>query len=95
MDDKPKPRPNRAGIYAAGTYALIAAALYGLTAYLSWKHPDDGLQWLPFMLLASPWVEINQNFLIFGLIVNTIFLWAIVTAHRNYPAWRIHEEVET
>ena len=77
MGAEPKKRHNLIGVYAAGSYVFIVVALGGLTAYSSYAHPDDGMQWIPFMLLASPWVEMNQHLLIFGLIVNTIFLWAI------------------
>jgi hypothetical protein len=77
MEDKLRRKRNLGGIYLAGTYIVLAAALYGITAYSSSVHPDDGLQWIPFAMLASPWFEINAYLLFPGLILNMLILFAV------------------
>lgn len=75
MEIEPKFR-SRAGVYVAGVYILLAVGIFVLTAF---GHHDDGMEWIPFALLASPWFQIGQRLLIPGLIANAILLYAIGT----------------
>ena len=100
MEDRPQRKRNFGGIYLAGTYIVLVSAVYGLTAYSSYMHPDDGMQRIPFALLASPWFEMSQNLILPGLIVNALVLFAIGTIagailRGNFRKKAQHGEPET
>ena len=94
MEDANKTRSNRLGIYLSGLYVLVVAAVYGLTA-LSAKPSDVGYEWVPFIMLAMPWVRMGQaqEFLLLGLIANAVILYLFGTLFET--ARRRHSRKST
>jgi bacteriorhodopsin len=78
MDEAPKRRPNWLGAKVAGTYAVLVAGLFALTAHVS-TPSDMGYGWIPLILLAMPWTAARQDLLIAGLILNTGILFLVGT----------------
>ena len=78
MNAELKARPNRLGIYIAVSYILIVLAVFAATALA--PH-DDGMEWIPFVMLAMPWVRMGraQEFLLPGLFLNVFILYLLGT----------------
>lgn len=62
-------RPNRLGIYFTAAYLVIVGSVYAVTAYNT-KPGNVGYDWIPFEMLAMPWVAIGIKFLFPGFILN-------------------------
>lgn len=80
MEAELKGRPNRLGIYVAAAYLLVVVGVYAVTAYNT-KPDNVGYDWIPFVMLAMPWVAIGraQEFLIPGLIANVVIFYLFGT----------------
>jgi hypothetical protein len=74
MNQVSKPRFFRLGICLAGLYAIVVVAVYCL---IRSSPPDDGLEWIPFVMLAMPWFRIAPELLIPGLLLNAAILYGI------------------
>ena len=68
----PRPLPQRWGIILAAAFILLATAVYAVIAS---QPADDGLEWIPLVLLAMPWFKLGQNFLIPGILINATLLY--------------------
>lgn len=86
MQSERKRRPYRLGIYLVVLFVFLAVAVYAAIALSS--HGDDGLEWIPFVLLAMPWLRMGQaqEFLFPGLIANAVILYLLGTLLEK--VWR-------
>lgn len=85
MASKPelKGRPNRAGIYIAAVYVIIA-----LVVYPYHPNPDSlGYDSLPFIMLAMPWYAINSQLLFPGIFLNAGILYLLGWAFEKFRRW--------
>jgi len=63
------------GIALGIAYLLFAALLFGVTA----SHPDDGLEWIPFLSLTMPWsASTGLSLAIAGAVINAVLIVGIV-----------------
>jgi hypothetical protein len=65
------------GIFLAAFYVVIVAAVYCLIRN---SPPDDGMEWIPFVMLAMPWYKMGPQLLIPGLVLNAGIFFGIGTA---------------
>jgi hypothetical protein len=82
----PRRRPRaRFGVWLAGIYFVLTAALFMVTA-LGTKPDNVGLDWIPFMVLAMPWSRISAAMAIPGVFLNTLALLLMGTVLEKI--WR-------
>ena len=86
-----KRRWSRVGLWLGGTYFLLTAAVFVLTAATT-KPDNVGLDWIPFVELAGVWwYRIHPWLLCPGVFVNSAALYLIGWLIEKQ--WRsLHEE---
>src|SRR5215472_9153775 len=73
------------GFCVAATYVLAVVFVFALTAYTT-KPSSVGLDWIPFILLASPWYFLSPRLLLPGLILNVGLMYFLGTLLHTH--WR-------
>ncbi|MBT9331348.1 hypothetical protein [Paracidobacterium acidisoli] len=73
-----KSRKGRLGIYLAAGYIVLVVAVYILTAATT-KPSNVGLDWIPFVMLAFPWYQMDIHLLLSGFVINAGILYLIGT----------------
>jgi hypothetical protein len=72
------------GIAFGVAYLLFAALLFGVTA----SHPDDGLEWIPFLSLTMPWSALGPStgvsLAIAGAVINAVLIAGIVAGIQRW-----------
>ncbi|HYK63245.1 MAG TPA: hypothetical protein VEV85_27660 [Bryobacteraceae bacterium] len=69
-------RLNPGGLCVAAAYVLVPVAVFVMTA-LTTKPDNVGLDWIPFVLLATPWYFLNPGLLLPGLMVNAVLMYLL------------------
>jgi len=62
----------RLAIGLAVGYLLLAALVFALIAS---QPPDEGLEWMPLVWLASPWFGLSPSLLLPGILLNAGLLY--------------------
>ncbi|MGA7107533.1 MAG: hypothetical protein WBY75_07305 [Terracidiphilus sp.] len=72
------------GVALGVAYLLFAALLFGVTA----SHPDDGLEWIPFLYLTMPWSALGPStglsLAIAGAFINAVLIAGIVSGTQRW-----------
>jgi hypothetical protein len=71
------------GFCVAATYVLVVVFVFALTA-LTTKPSNVGLDWIPFVMLASPWYFLNPQLLLPGLILNVGLMYLVGTLLHTF-----------
>src|SRR5215475_4601213 len=64
------------GFRLAAIYVLAVVFVFALTA-LTTKPDNVGLDWIPFVMLASPWYFLNPRLVLPGLILNVGLMYLL------------------
>lgn len=86
MSRSGKTRPGRLGILLALFYVFVVVVVFALIAL---GPADDGMEWIPFMLLDAPWCWMGSgtgNIFSFvpGIMANAFLLFLLGTLIEIY-----------
>jgi hypothetical protein len=88
-----KHRFARLGLILTFLYLLIVAGVYLVTAL---GPAEDGLEWMPFVLLAMPWYGLNHTSasLFFGLLANAGLVYLFGTLIARLAQFRVDKDTQ-
>ncbi len=68
---------DKAGVIVAAIYLAIAASVYAVTAATT-KPEKMGMDWIPFVALAGPWVRVHMWLFLAGVpaeCLGAVLMW--------------------